>query len=48
LEAVQARMVRLGATYTPRPEVVAQYEPVYRRYCQLDTLLMPWFREVIC
>jgi xylulokinase len=48
LAAVQGRMVRPGATYTPRPEAVAAYEPVYRRYCQLDRLLMPWFREVVC
>jgi xylulokinase len=41
---VQAQMVRPGATYAPHPPAVAEYQPVYDRYCQLDDLLLPWFR----
>lgn len=38
------RMVHPGRIYTPDVTRAAEYEPFYARYCELDDLLMPWFR----
>jgi xylulokinase len=45
METAQAQMVRTGARYVPDPERAARYETLYTRYCRLDDLLAPWFRE---
>ncbi|MGH2371005.1 MAG: xylulokinase, partial [Chloroflexota bacterium] len=45
LEAAQARMVRPARTFVPDAPAAAQYEQLYARYCRLDDLLAPWFRE---
>ncbi|HEY8884283.1 MAG TPA: FGGY-family carbohydrate kinase, partial [Chloroflexota bacterium] len=45
LDEAQARMVRVGPVYQPRPAIAARYAELYRRHCQLDDLLAPWFRE---
>jgi xylulokinase len=42
----QARMVRPGATFGPDAERSRRYDALYRRYCQLDAMLLPWFREI--
>jgi xylulokinase len=38
------RMVRPGRTYQPNVARADEYEILYARYCELDDLLMPWFR----
>jgi ribulose kinase len=43
-DEAQSRMSRPGATYLPDPDRHARYDQVYERYCQLDEMLMPWFR----
>jgi xylulokinase len=43
-EEAQSRMSRPGPTYVPDPDRHARYDQVYERYCQLDEMLMPWFR----
>lgn len=42
----QARMVRPGPTFRPDPEGARRYDALYRRYCRLDAMLLPWFREI--
>lgn len=42
----QARMGRPGPAYRPDRERTARYEALYRRYCRLDGMLMPLFREI--
>jgi len=42
----QAAMVRPGPTFRPDPDVARRYDALYRRYCQLDAMLLPWFREI--
>jgi sugar (pentulose or hexulose) kinase len=42
----QARLLRPGATFRPDPERQRRYDALYRRYCQLDAMLLPWFREI--
>jgi xylulokinase len=46
LPEAQAAMVRPGPTFRPDPARAAGYDALYRRYCQLDAMLLPWFREV--
>jgi xylulokinase len=41
----QGRMAKGGAAYAPDGGRAAQYDAVYARYCRLDDLLAPWFRE---
>jgi len=40
-----AQMVRPGRIYEPVADLAAQYEGLYARYCRLDDLLGPWFRD---
>ena len=44
LDVARDHMVRPGATHAPEPPLVKTYDALYRRYCQLDDLLLPWFR----
>ncbi|HEU5316141.1 MAG TPA: FGGY family carbohydrate kinase [Chloroflexota bacterium] len=44
-EEAQARMIGTGASYAPDEQGAAQYDALYARYCRLDDLLAPWFRE---
>ncbi|MGH2459534.1 MAG: FGGY-family carbohydrate kinase, partial [Chloroflexota bacterium] len=45
IDRAPSRMVRFAGTYAPRPEVADEYDRLYARFCQLDDLLAPWFRE---
>jgi xylulokinase len=47
VDEAQPRMVHSGAAYRPDPQRGAQYDAAYDRYCRLDDLLAPWFREEI-
>jgi xylulokinase len=40
-----ARMTRTGRTYVPNTGLKSHYDASYIRYCRLDDLLAPWFRE---
>jgi xylulokinase len=40
-----SQMVRTGRTYVPNAAVAPRYDALYARYCRLDDLLAPWFRE---
>jgi hypothetical protein len=46
LEAGQAAMVHPGQLYRPDPPRARRYARLYERYCRLDALLMPVFREI--
>jgi xylulokinase len=41
----RARMSRVGSAYEPDPERTRTYQGLYERYCALDDLLAPWFRD---
>ncbi|HEV2125475.1 MAG TPA: FGGY-family carbohydrate kinase, partial [Chloroflexota bacterium] len=45
LDEAQARMTRYSRVYSPDAASSALYDLRYKRYCQLDDLLMPWFQE---
>jgi xylulokinase len=45
IEAAQQCLVKAGAAYAPDDELARQYDALYARYCRLDDLLAPWFRE---
>ena len=40
-----AHQVRNGRTYLPDAALAPCYDALYARYCQVDDLLAPWFRE---
>jgi xylulokinase len=44
-DTASSQMVRTGRTYVPNSASVPRYDALYARYCQLDDLLAPWFRE---
>jgi xylulokinase len=44
-ETAVSRMAHAGRTYTPNGALAPRYDALYARYCQLDDLLAPWFRE---
>ena len=46
IESGQAAMVHPGRLYEPDPAHSAAYAPLYERYCRLDEMLMPVFREI--
>ncbi len=45
LESAASQMVRIGRTYIPSAALAPRYDALYTRYCQLDDLLAPWFRQ---
>lgn len=45
IETAQSRMVRFARTHQPNPIDASRYDRLYTRYCALDDLLAPWFRE---
>jgi xylulokinase len=47
MEEAQQRMVKSGTSYTPEHVRAQQYDALYARYCRLDDLLAPWFREEV-
>jgi hypothetical protein len=44
-DAANAQLVRSGQTYVPNSASARRYDALYARYCGLDDLLAPWFRE---
>jgi xylulokinase len=44
-DTARSQMAHIGPTYTPDPALVPRYNALYARYCQLDDMLAPWFRE---
>ena len=45
IDTAPARMVRFARAHEPAPRAAVEYDHLYARYCQLDDLLAPWFRE---
>lgn len=45
LDEAARRMVHPGRSFQPDPATHALYNAIYRRYCELDAFLMPWYRE---
>jgi xylulokinase len=44
-DTARSQMAHVGPTYTPNPALSPLYNALYARYCQLDDMLAPWFRE---
>jgi xylulokinase len=44
-DTARSQMAHSGPTYTPVPALAPRYNALYARYCQLDDMLAPWFRE---
>jgi xylulokinase len=44
-DTASTQMAHVGPTYTPNPVLTPRYNRLYARYCQLDDMLAPWFRE---
>jgi xylulokinase len=44
-DAARSQLAHIGPTYTPDPMLAPRYDALYARYCQLDDMLAPWFRE---
>jgi xylulokinase len=44
-DTARSRMTRVGPTYTPNTALAPRYDALYARYCQLDDMLAPFFRE---
>ena len=44
LDTAPAALVRFARTYRPDATLGARYDRIYKRYCELDDLLAPWFR----
>jgi len=44
-DTASSQMAHVGPTYTPNPVLAPRYNALYARYCQLDDMLAPWFRE---
>jgi xylulokinase len=46
LEAARAQMAHVGRVFVPNSALARRYDALYNRYCRLDDLLAPWFRDV--
>jgi xylulokinase len=44
-DSARSQMAHVGSTYTPSAPLAPRYNALYARYCQLDDMLAPWFRE---
>ena len=44
-DTASSQMAHAGPTYTPNPALAPRYNALYARYCQVDDMLAPWFRE---
>ncbi len=45
IDTAPSRMVRFARTFQPSPTTASRYDGLYARYCALDDLLAPWFRQ---
>jgi xylulokinase len=44
-DVARSQLAHVGPTYTPDRVLAPRYNALYARYCQLDDMLAPWFRE---
>jgi len=44
-DSASSQMAHVGPTYSPNPVLALRYNALYARYCQVDDMLAPWFRE---